>query len=468
MGLDQRKGQGHARYLGTRELFGRIDIIDIDGTFDVLTNREGLAQTKAFHELIAAEQKNKTSLAVSNDESKLSESYGYVINIIRQLETFVVDALEWNRFIDIVNPDAKKVISDRDLFKDPSRYKLKEISSTKVRAVCKRLLKSNWNIKKIQINEDLIKRISLIAQRKYEDFLNDFLGKVGDKPIVELSSKERATAKRVIQEVRRSERLANLAKEKAEKENFESAVALAQKSDELEKKDKTIEQINSVNTFLKKTSNQDIEDLLVSMHSILVNTSTIKNNILKILESGGIPSKTVDLLARINESNQQNANIAKFATLYNFSDKKNIINGELTAFIEAYLLEASQFSSNRNLKIISHLDLSINVNKEFIPLEIMMLLENILVNSVKAKASEIQVSNYLGELGKTVYRFQDNGKGVTAPKFLDNIECVFEKGETTTNGSGLGLFHVKKIINKLGGEVKIVKYINEFIIEIIL
>ncbi len=32
---------------------------------------------------------------------------------------------------------------------------------------------------------------------------------------------------------------------------------------------------------------------------------------------------------------------------------------------------------------------------------------------------------------------------------------IFDCGYTTTDGSGLGLTHVKEIINKIGGEIKI-------------
>ena len=53
LGLDQRKAQGRARYFGTRELLGKIFITDEDNTFEVLSNREGLAQNQAFTELVA-------------------------------------------------------------------------------------------------------------------------------------------------------------------------------------------------------------------------------------------------------------------------------------------------------------------------------------------------------------------------------------------------------------------------------
>lgn len=41
--LDVRKGQGTSRYLGTREVLGRIEIRDTDSSFRIVSNREGVA-----------------------------------------------------------------------------------------------------------------------------------------------------------------------------------------------------------------------------------------------------------------------------------------------------------------------------------------------------------------------------------------------------------------------------------------
>jgi len=45
----------------------------------------------------------------------------------------------------------------------------------------------------------------------------------------------------------------------------------------------------------------------------------------------------------------------------------------------------------------------------------------------------------------------DNGKGIL-PK---NVDKIFEAGFSTTDGSGLGLYHVKDILRKTGGSIKV-------------
>lgn len=364
LGLDQRKAQGRARYFGTRELFGRIDIIDKDNTFEVLSNREGLAQNQAFIDLVAYDKEDKTTILI-DEEDEDRESYGYITNIIRQLENFVVNGLEWNRLFDKQNPSSTKVISENDVLKNPERYTMRQISPEKVKAACEKLLKSNWKISDIQINEDLISHIFSEAQQKYEEFLNDFMEKIKDKSFTELSATQKGNVRKIIERERQATKIAEKDRDIAEQKVKQAQTTIDTQQQTILEKEKTIEQINSQNAFLKKTSNQDVEDLIISMHTILVNTSTIRNCLLTLLEDPNISNETKDILALISEANQKNSNIAKFATLYNFSDKQNIINGELTVFMHEYLKEAKEFSANRRIQIHDRLDTSILLNKEF-------------------------------------------------------------------------------------------------------
>jgi signal transduction histidine kinase len=49
--------------------------------------------------------------------------------------------------------------------------------------------------------------------------------------------------------------------------------------------------------------------------------------------------------------------------------------------------------------------------------------------------------------------FKDNGKGLDSN--IENTNDVFQKGFTTTRGSGLGLYHIKKIIDFMGGNISL-------------
>lgn len=454
LGLDQRKAQGRARYLGTREVIGKIIVTDTDEAFQVLSNREGLANNQAFHELIAYDKDNKTSI---NDEYF---SYGYVINIIRQLESFVVDALDWNRLIDTLDPKSTRVIQEKDLIKNPNQYQIKEIDPEKIELVRNRLLKSEWNIDTIEINYELISHISQEAKQKYDDYINDFVNTIENKDIKNLSRTEIKKVKNIIASER--QRAENATNERYKEEQKRLKAEKIVKEKEL-----TIEQINSQNMFLRKSSNTDVQDLLSCIHSILVRISSIQNNVTRIMRKSSnlLQDDLVKYISNIRESSEIIKKICEFATLKNFSDKQSAVNAELSTFIYEYLETISDFEIYRSINIINKIDKTILVNREFIPVEIMMMVDNILVNSKKAHSDKIFVRNFEKD-NKVVFSFKDNGNGLSE-KYKNNPSKIFDIGETTTKGSGIGLYQVNKVVQKLGAEIFLPEEKSGFTIEVI-
>jgi anti-sigma regulatory factor (Ser/Thr protein kinase) len=74
LGLDSRKSQGQTRYLGNRDIIGRIEVYDNEDHFKPISSREGLKNTPQFVEL----------------------KQDFVLDVVRRLEKFVVDGLDWD------------------------------------------------------------------------------------------------------------------------------------------------------------------------------------------------------------------------------------------------------------------------------------------------------------------------------------------------------------------------------------
>lgn len=97
-----------------------------------------------------------------------------------------------------------------------------------------------------------------------------------------------------------------------------------------------------------------------------------------------------------------------------------------------------------------------SVTKEIDFPEVLMLVENIISNSIKAKATKLCISSKNVD-GKCQIDFTDDGKGLEK-KYLDNPQAIFELGETTTQGGfGIGGFHMKEIVEKIGGKITVVQ-----------
>ena len=258
------------------------------------------------------------------------------------------------------------------------------------------------------------------------------------------------------------------AREKAEKgkKEAEEKAKRAKEAQEIAEKAnikarKTIEQINSENVFLRKTTNVDIDALLTTFHSVL-NDSEAITEIINLYTPPTL-SNINDLVDGIKEANQKIYTISKMATLKNFSDKKEAINGDFITFLKFYLKELGSYKYNKNIKFIDKLDDKYKLNKEFIPIEIILMMDNIVSNSKKAKAKSLELKTT--QKGNTIFiDIQDTGKGLN-PEADETL--LFEKGKSYTNGSGLGLYQVKKVIEKLGGNVEYKKTDIGFCLEVV-
>ena len=103
-------------------------------------------------------------------------------------------------------------------------------------------------------------------------------------------------------------------------------------------------------------------------------------------------------------------------------------------------------------KIKYHFEPSVKYEIEVDFVDIILLIENMLSNSLKAKATELRISAYY-EKEKTVIDFSDNGIGLNK-KYKDNPSMLFNLGETTTKGGfGIGTFHMKEIVEKYDGKI---------------
>lgn len=137
-----------------------------------------------------------------------------------------------------------------------------------------------------------------------------------------------------------------------------------------------------------------------------------------------------------------------------FSLNSPYIKENLIEYVEQYL----EIRNSKSLEIkVEKL-----INKyvlEFDFSDIVMLIENIISNAKKASASIINVKIYNKD-GYLIFDFINNGVGLDA-KYSKDPELVFNLGESSTNGYGIGCYHIKKIIDLMGGNVSIFNNTDE-------
>jgi signal transduction histidine kinase len=125
----------------------------------------------------------------------------------------------------------------------------------------------------------------------------------------------------------------------------------------------------------------------------------------------------------------------------------------MVQFVSEYIQNIYRVNANK--------DLSVKVNAsnieyicKFEPIIITIIIDNLLNNSKKANAKNVEIKFLKEE--KFIMEYIDNGEGLDAS--IVNPDDIFEIGITTTDGSGLGLNHIKEsLFNMKKSTIEVVR-----------
>ena len=207
--------------------------------------------------------------------------------------------------------------------------------------------------------------------------------------------------------------------------------------------------------FLLSNENRDKEQLESFLHQIIIYTSSAKQKVTSALLKMNNPNYELnkedirDSFSDLLESIEKVITTSRFATTANFKLDSTKINDDICLYIQQYLNKiATAYNSRIQIKVV--LDAKPFITN-FTPIELGMILDNLVSNSKKARASIVIFTISDKTNGVIEVNVKDNGKGLD--KSILEPNRIFEKGLTTTRGSGLGLYHTQKQIEKMGGEI---------------
>jgi len=491
--LEQRKGQGYARFLSQRELVGRIEILDNANSFKVISSREGIEKNESYRKL--TDQKN-----------------GYFFKTFKRLEKYVVEGLDWDSIPEEdrnkISEIEKKIISGETKEGDLT---YREDDVTKKRRVYETIhsiiAAKAENVIELYINENLIlnkiEEEKLNAEREFEQLITDFNNKKIDGDILarilqkkaeqnkdlekQLSdftkyTTNEATTKAILDIQAYKNRLEQQAKiieslknqlEEAEKEKEKAEAEKEKAKTEVEEVKKELTETKSQNLFLKSIKSQEFDDVVNLMHHIGISTGTIQNYI-----KGAIfklennlefePNELKNVFSKLNYELNKIYSISKFATKANFKIETKDSSLDIVSFVEQYLINIIKPFLPKKVSLAVYENSLKDFITTFKPIELIIILDNLINNSKKAiNAKELTTnSDYFPKIevsfipitkSQLQIIIKDNGIGISA----ENRDKVFDYGFTTTDGSGLGLTHVKELIEKIGGEICLSKNYTE-------
>ena len=253
--------------------------------------------------------------------------------------------------------------------------------------------------------------------------------------------------------------MAEIAKLRAENEKAKSEIARLQaekKAKEEEGKrrqaEKEKEQVKKQNLFLQSVDSLDKDRIVKYHHDIRLHASTIHNTISSLIQKVNNKSLSGEELRkmaeRIKRANNKVLSIAMFASKANFNTTGETLEDDIIAYIEQYVTQVlPDFYEDIKFHGIAN---GCKMIKRFKPLEVSLLIDNFVSNSINAKARNFSVE--FSPMGDRVkIDIIDDGKGWS--KEIDSRN-VFDKGVSTTSGSGLGLYNAMQYIKTdLGGNI---------------
>ena len=235
----------------------------------------------------------------------------------------------------------------------------------------------------------------------------------------------------------------------------ETDVELENTQDKLEAAHKEINLRKQQNYFLEQAVNKNEKFLLSGMHLSLTYSEGAKGSMLDLMDA--LRRKHADdeevqqYISEIMINIQKINKVSEYAIKGNFNLKSTEEENDIRDFIIQYVGMSKykgidiQFNSDANEKYLCIFDVS----------SVGIIVDNIVSNAKKAAASILHIK-FSNEENGICINFSDNGRGLDP--LIEDPYSIFDLGMTTTKvqgGNGIGLNHVKLLVEDMNGHVEI-------------
>ncbi|OJU71396.1 MAG: hypothetical protein BGN93_18800 [Acinetobacter sp. 39-4] len=417
--MDRRKQQGYARFLGTRDVIGRLDVAGPDQDFQEASSRNtGLIETPAVQQLREC----------------------FFDYCLKRLERYIVP-------VTFVDKEDKFVSDVSRLLTDPGK--------ARVTSALAKLI-DNDDVELISYSKRLI---GLLDERSAQ-----FEGALASLRAIAEKTKDQdlylniENAEKRFQELKRAEEIARLqadeeriAKEEAQKKAAAAEKVLGKVSAQLvEEKKRAL--------FLSSISTLDTDIILNMHHQVTMYAVEIQQQIenFMVATSGQDLVKrdqVVNALEHIALMNRKVMGITRFATKANFRLESEMIEADLGLYIENYIKDVAEKFIFGAFRVTVESDGNGFIQR-FNPIDVSVVVDNLIANARRKHTKATQISFQITHPSKGAIHIyvMDNGRGFSEE--IDDLNRIFEKGFTTTDGSGLGLFHARQVLGEMGGTIE--------------
>jgi len=387
LGLDRRKTQGTRRFLGNRDLMGRIEVSGYQPAFREVSSRDG-------------------GVTETEELNLLKEAFRE--KALKRLEKFVIEGINW---------DSEKKPKTPEEVKADSFEIISQLAG-----------RPTHEIQNVEFNKNLL---NIFAEKQVEktpeiisniESIKEIIRSDEDKAYIDLQVKAVRTAFRNLQKTKKT-----LEKQLKEKE-----------------------------LFLKYVAQDERGDIAAIKHQVGLAVETIKLSLdpLETKIKAGEPATASELTAAIDAILMQLQTISiavSFLPLAKFAGKAQEITQDMAAYVKQYIekiyVPLNEAEINRlGTKVTVKMKPEVSFESTFNPYEVAIVVDNLVNNSKKAGAKNITITVEVQKKESLLLKFKDDGKGISD----EVLSRIFSFGYTTTGGTGIGLYHVKKILENQG------------------
>lgn len=379
LGIGRRQQQGHYRYIGNRDLVGRVEILGDQVELREVTSRSsGLVMTEMAYQLI-----------------------DFIKNhCIRILERYIIDALNWERISD----ETEKNVRILEL--------VEKIYGSEVKK----------QDRVVYVNP----RLKILLEKKQIEKIPSLMSQIGNQ----------------------------IKHEKVDISEIREAIASLNKSIDFQKKEyeRKIQIANQEVALSRAITATDYSQILEYIHTIAIQSENITEYINKLF-SQELPNNLKTILQYVKIENDKISSISNFLTKPDLLVKSTRSLKDIVDFYCSYLVDYPNLDEDRLRFKYEFIPEKLEFPVKFKPLEATTIIDNIISNSRKHEATELLFRFNKISPETLIISFIDNGSGIDDD--IPNLESLFNKGVTTTAGSGIGLFSVAKSAKRISKRSKI-------------
>jgi signal transduction histidine kinase len=425
-GLNRRKQQGSSRYLGTRDLLGRIDVTAPAGMFREASSRDaGLIEDARSRDLYEAIRRKA----------------------IFRLERYVV-GVTWPDKLDADREDSS------GLEQLPTRGRAAQLIAQ---------LAATGSVEIEYYDPDIVElfEADAAALDTALQSLVSIAESRGDRDL--LARVEAARARQATLE--RSEREAAEAAREAR-----AAVARA---------DERIALLERQATYLASTQDMTVQQMGLLLHQVLIYAGHIGaaldrglGNLREAVDAakefaGEVDdedlvaaaaavrhhtTKVLDDLEYIHLENDRLMAVARFASNARFDLETDKLDGDIVEFLDEYVNQVRVGRDGAGSIVFEANGLS--QPAKFPPVDLVVVVDNLMDNARKHGARQLKMKARQSRAGKIEVLVSDDGRGMDEDRI--DARKIFDKGYSSTEGgTGLGLFHVRQVLQRMGGSIEL-------------